>query len=559
MSDPTFDWFRFDNSALRELPGEASGRPHRRFIPHVSLSRTSPTPVRGPVLRIWVPEVAALLGVPTAPDEAARTALGAIFAGNTLLAGSEPFATRYGGHQFGHWADQLGDGRAISLGEVRVAASAADDGAAAERRYELQLKGAGVTPYSRGADGRAVLRSSIRELICSEAMAHLGVPTTRALCLVTTGEAVVRDAMYDGHPRPEPGAVVCRVAESFFRLGHFQIHAAHDEREPLRALLRHVLRRHEPDLAALPEPEAALELLRRVCRRTAHLAVHWQRVGFVHGVLNTDNVSILGLTIDYGPYGWLDTFDPGWTPNTTDAHGRRYRFGAQPEVLHWNLARFAEALLPLVEGDVAALEAALEVYPAVFAREFDAMVATRLGLPVPGSPSDTEPEADAALTDGLFGLLQATEVDPTLFFRGLGALPALDEGGAALGSSAADRFAPVAAAFYDDSLREGAGDPALASQIAAVLARYQDRVRQVGIPDGARKAAMDAVNPAVIPRNYLVQQAIEEAEAGNFQGVERLLGAIRHPYREPQDPSLLARRPEWARRKVGCSMLSCSS
>ena len=559
MSDPISDWFRFDNSALRDLPGEASGRPHRRFIPHVCLSRAEPTPVRGPTLRVWVPEVAELLGVPTSPDTAARAALGAAFAGNTRLAGSEPFATRYGGHQFGHWADQLGDGRAISLGEVCVAATSTDPDAPAARRYELQLKGAGVTPYSRGADGRAVLRSSIRELVCSEAMAHLGVPTTRALCLVTTGEAVVRDAMYDGHPRPEPGAVVCRVAESFFRLGHFQILAAHEELGPLRVLLRHVLRRHEPDLAAAPEPEAALELLRRVCRRTAHLAVHWQRVGFVHGVLNTDNVSILGLTIDYGPYGWLDTFDPGWTPNTTDAHGRRYRFGAQPEVLHWNLARFAEALLPLVDGDMASLEAALEVYPSVFASEFDAMIATRLGLPVPASAGDTTPEADAALTNGLFALLQSTEVDPTLFFRGLGALPALDDDGAALGLSQEARFAAVAAAFYDDGLREGAGDPALAGQVASWLARYQERLRQIGVPDRARKAAMDAINPAVIPRNYLVQLAIEQAEAGDFQGVERLLDAVRQPYRTPDDPALLARRPEWARRRVGCSILSCSS
>ena len=263
-----------------------------------------------------------------------------MLAGNRVLPGMQPYAARYGGHQFGHWAGQLGDGRAITLGEIVAA-----DGT----RQELQLKGAGRTPYSRTADGRAVLRSSLREFMCSEAMHFLGVPTTRALSLVATGEPVIRDMFYDGHPAPEPGAVVCRVAPSFVRFGNFQIHAAHNETEPAAPARR--LRRSR----AFPGPRTYSALVQEICRRTALLIVDWMRLGFVHGVMNTDNMSILGVTIDYGPYGWLEGYDPQWTPNTTDAPTRRYAYGNQPQIAQWNLARFAEALLPLV-GDKAPLE-----------------------------------------------------------------------------------------------------------------------------------------------------------------------------------------------------------
>src|SRR3569623_2446364 len=263
----------------------------------------------------------------------------------------QPWASNYGGHQFGHWAGQLGDGRAITVGEIINAAG---------QRWELQLKGAGPTPYSRHADGRAVLRSSIREFLCSEAMHHLGVPTTRALCLVETGEAVVRDMFYDGHPREEPGAIVCRVAPSFVRFGHFELPYARNDVALLRQLADFTIRRAFPHLRGQGEALYA-DWFGVVCERTARLMALWMRVGFVHGVMNTDNMSILGLTIDYGPYGWIDDYDPDWTPNTTDAEGRRYRFGAQPQVAYWNLTRLAGALAPAFES-VEPLQAGLERY-----------------------------------------------------------------------------------------------------------------------------------------------------------------------------------------------------
>src|SRR5690606_667903 len=318
--------------------------PGVRQVHGAAWSRVMPAPVAAPRLVADSPEVAARLGFDA--DDRADPAFAAVFGGNALLPGMDPWAANYGGHQFGHWAGQLGDGRATSLGE----AIDADGG-----RHELQLKGAGPTPYSRGADGRAVLRSSLREFLCSEAMHHLGVPTTRALSLVATGEAVVRDMFYDGHPRPEPGAIVCRVAPSFLRFGSFELPASRGDVVLLRALAEFCIWRDFPwllggragrPLAALREAGAFDEALfaawfHEVCVRTARLVGHWMRVGFVHGVLNTDNMSILGLTIDYGPYGWIDDYDPDWTPNTTDAQGRRYRFGWQPRVAHWNLGRLA--------------------------------------------------------------------------------------------------------------------------------------------------------------------------------------------------------------------------
>ena len=266
-----------------------------------------------------------------------------VFVGNRLLPGMKPIATCYGGHQFGNWAGQLGDGRAINLGEAR-----GRDG----KRWTLQLKGAGPTPYSRTADGLAVLRSSLREYVCSGAMFHLRVPTTRALSLALTGEDVVRDILYDGHPAPEPGAVVCRVAPSFTRFGHFEILAARRETDLLGRFLDFTIASDFPHL--LDEADAKARRIgwfREVAERTATMVAEWMRVGFVHGVMNTDNMSVLGLTIDYGPYGWLESFDPDWTPNTTDAATRRYRFGQQPAIAQWNLLQLANAVFPLIGDD----------------------------------------------------------------------------------------------------------------------------------------------------------------------------------------------------------------
>ncbi|HET9929451.1 MAG TPA: YdiU family protein, partial [Polyangiaceae bacterium] len=403
----------FDNSFVRELPGE-SGPPHTpRQVRGACWSHVPPTPVKGPRLLAHSREVAELVGIPE--GAIASPEFAGVFGGNALLPGMQPYSACYGGHQFGNWAGQLGDGRAITLGEVVNARG---------ERWELQLKGAGRTPYSRTADGRAVLRSSLREFLLSEAMHHLGIPTTRALCLVETGESVIRDMLYDGHPRAEPGAIVCRVAPSFVRFGNFEIFASRDELPLLKQLTDYTLRTHYPELGT-PSKDAYLALLREVSRRTAQLMVHWMRVGFVHGVMNTDNMSILGLTIDYGPYGMLDDFDPNFTPNTTDAHGRRYRYANQPLIARWNLQRLAEALLPLI-ADVRAVEAALETYAEAYEAEQHIVLAAKLGLAPfknDSAMAAEDPASDGAFVDGLFEVLAGVETDFTLFFRCLATLP----------------------------------------------------------------------------------------------------------------------------------------
>ena len=302
---------RFENAFVHELPGDAVRTNVPRQVRNACYTRVDPTPVRAPRLLGWSEPLGETLGIVRPPATGPEAD---VLGGSHVLPGMQPYAARYGGHQFGSWAGQLGDGRAITLGELIGA-----DG----NRHELQLKGAGRTPYSRTADGRAVLRSSVREFMCSEAMHFLGVPTTRALSLVGTGESVVRDMFYDGNPEPEPGAIVCRVAPSFVRFGNFEILAANGEITILKQLADYVIRLHYPELGA-PSPETYAAWFEEICRRTGRLMADWMRVGFVHGVMNTDNMSILGLTIDYGPYGWLENYDPEWTPNTTDAQGRRY-------------------------------------------------------------------------------------------------------------------------------------------------------------------------------------------------------------------------------------------
>lgn len=343
--------------------------------------------------------MAQVLGLDAA--EIASAQFAQVFGGNALYPGMQPWAVNYGGHQFGHWAGQLGDGRAISLGE----AIGTDGG-----RYELQLKGAGPTPYSRGADGRAVLRSSIREFLCSEAMHHLGVPTTRALSLVGTGDAVVRDMFYDGHPQREPGAIVCRVAPSFIRFGNFELPSARGDIALLRQWVDFTIARDFPALAGAGEALYA-GWFAQVCERTAVMVAHWMRVGFVHGVMNTDNMSILGLTIDYGPYGWVDDYDPDWTPNTTDAQGRRYRFGTQPQVAYWNLGRLAQALAPLFP-DQAPLQHGLDRFRDTYLACDRHDTAAKLGL------AECRDE-DLQLIDALRALMRESEMDMTLTFRGL--------------------------------------------------------------------------------------------------------------------------------------------
>jgi serine/tyrosine/threonine adenylyltransferase len=513
----------FDNRFIRELPGDPITTNETRQVAHVSWSSVMPTRVAAPVLLAYSHEMAATLGL----DDAAMQSQAMVNAlsGNELLPGMQPYATCYGGHQFGHWAGQLGDGRAIYLGEAINAAG---------ERWEMQLKGAGPTPYSRRADGRAVLRSSIREFLCSEAMHHLGIPTTRALSLIATGDKVVRDMFYDGNPQAEQGAIVCRVAPSFTRFGHFEILAARGENDLLLKLVDFTIDRDYPHLKLNPEKYAVW--FSEICERTALMIVGWMQVGFVHGVMNTDNMSILGLTIDYGPYGWVDNFDPGWTPNTTDAGGKRYAFGRQPEIARWNLERLADALGSVFADDTALAEG-LERYDEIYNREFNCVFAQKFGL------KNLEGD-DGDLINDVFALMQKSEVDMTGFFRQLAEIemskPSLDV---------------LHSAFYlQEKWRQ------FRPEFAAWLTRYVARVSADAQPDAQRVSAMNQVNPRYVLRNYLAQQAIDKAEQGDVNMIHELLDVMRNPYVEQRGrESFAAKRPDWARHKAGCSMLSCSS
>ncbi|HEX6277137.1 MAG TPA: YdiU family protein [Polyangiaceae bacterium] len=533
----------FDNRALRELPIDPVEDNRVRQVHGACFSRVKPTPVKKPRTLAVAREVADLLDL--SPEFVNGGEFAEVFAGNRVLAGMDPVSACYGGHQFGTWAGQLGDGRAISLGEVRNRRG---------EHWELQLKGAGPTPYSRHADGRAVLRSSIREFLCSEAMHHLGIPTTRALCLVETGESVMRDLLYDGNARPEPGAVVCRVAPSFLRFGNYEILARRDDVTLLSKLASFTLGTYFPELGA-PSPRAYTAWLAEVCRRTAELVARWMGVGFVHGVLNTDNMSILGLTIDYGPYGFLDDYSPAWTPNITDASGRRYRYENQPAIGLWNLTRLAGALHPLI-GDVEALEDALRVYGDTLVAAQKRIMAAKLGLRALRedelTPNGEVRIPDVTLVNDLFELLGAVETDMTIFFRRLARLRA-DAPGEANGRAFVDA---VRDAFY-----EPRSVPAEhAEKLGVWLGRYVARVREDETPDSERQRAMDAVNPKYVLRNYLAQLAIERAEAGDASLVTELLDTLRRPFDEqPERARFAEKRPDWARDKPGCSMLSCSS
>jgi uncharacterized protein YdiU (UPF0061 family) len=517
----------FDNSFVRDLPGDPQEGLHSRQVYEAAYSRVLPTPVQAPHLIAHAREVAALVGF--AEDDVRLPLFAEVFGGNALIEGMEPYSANYGGHQFGQWAGQLGDGRAITLAEVINGAG---------QRWELQLKGAGLTPYSRGADGRAVLRSSLREFLCSEAMHHLGVPTTRALSLVLTGEQVVRDMFYDGHPRLEPGAIVCRVAPSFIRFGNFQLPASRGDLSLLNQLIDFTIRRDFPELAAAgspSDPAVRAEWFAQVAERTARMVSEWMRVGFVHGVMNTDNMSILGLTIDYGPYGWVDDFDPNWTPNTTDAAGRRYRFGSQEQIAYWNLARLGEALVPVMPS-VDPLHVGMERFVAELSRVSRLTIAAKLGL-------RTCEEHDVALMHDLQKLLYAAEVDMTIFFRRLAAIDVV-----------APSLEPLSEAFYDENKRRE-HEPAF----VAWLTQYAGRARLDG-DDQGRQTRMNAANPRYVLRNFLAQQAIDRADQGEYAGIAELLDVLRRPYDDqPGAEAYEQRRPDWAKDRAGCSMLSCSS
>ncbi|HVY25047.1 MAG TPA: YdiU family protein [Polyangiaceae bacterium] len=533
---------RFDNRALAGLPLDPSAENRTRQVFGACFSRVSPTPVRAPRTLAVAREVAELLELPG--DFVSSQSFAEVFGGNRLLEGMDSVSACYGGHQFGNWAGQLGDGRAITLGELVNSRG---------EHWELQLKGAGPTPYSRRADGRAVMRSSVREFLCSEAMHHLGIPTTRALSLVGTGENVLRDILYDGHAREEPGAVVCRVAPTFLRFGNFELFTWRDDIEVLRRLADFTIRTYYPELGE-PSRDVYVAWLKEVAQRTARTVAKWMAVGFVHGVMNTDNMSILGLTLDYGPYGFLDDFAPDWTPNITDAQGRRYRYASQPRVALWNLVCLANAIYPLVE-DVSALESVLPAYTEALETERARLVAAKLGL---AKLNDSETSStgaarvpDATLIDDLIELLAAVETDMTLFYRHLA-----DVKLAPPADSDAELLAPLEVAFYEPTLVSAEHR----HKLAVWLRRYGARVAEDATPDAERRARMNQVNPKFVLRNYVAQLAIDAAERGDGSVVDELLEVLRKPFDEqPGRERFAEKRPEWARNRPGCSMLSCSS
>ncbi|PCI61649.1 MAG: hypothetical protein COB34_00925 [Methylophilaceae bacterium] len=523
----------FDNRFTNELPQDPIMETHQRQVADALWSTTQPTPVKNPQILAYSAEVAAMLGLTDADMKDPE--LIQMLGGNGILNGMVTYATRYGGHQFGHWAGQLGDGRAIYLGELM------HEG----KRFELQLKGAGETPYSRSADGRAVLRSSLREFLCSEAMHHLGVPTTRALSLVTTGDLVRRDMFYDGNPQMEPGAIVCRVASTFTRPGHFELMASNGELDLLKRFIGFTIDRDFADWLPTtgltldkdnPSPALIEAWFEEICARTAILMAHWMRVGFVHGVMNTDNLSITGLTIDYGPYGWIDNFDPGWTPNTTDAQGKRYCYGRQPDVARWNMERLADALatiLPNTEG----LADAISHYDNVYMEHLTQSLAGKFGL-------DSWQDNDGEMVNRIFELMTRAEVDMTLFFTHLATL-----------NIAQPNINEIENAFYTEEGLQQFGE-----DVQQWLNSYAQRVQQSNLSAEQRLQKMQSHNPRYVLRNYMAQEAIDLAEKGDNTRLLALLELLKHPYTQQVGMEQFEKkRPDWARQKAGCSMLSCSS
>ena len=516
---------QFHNRFFQQLPTDSNTINECRHVHHAFHTKTYPTKVTNPKLIVYSQDAASLLDLQ--PCDTLHPHFAQIFGGNKLLEGMVPYASCYGGHQFGNWAGQLGDGRAISMGEIQNKKG---------EHWEIQLKGAGPTPYSRMGDGRAVLRSSIREFLCSEAMYHLNIPTTRALCLVTTGEEVIRDMFYDGNPEPEIGAICTRLSPSFIRFGTFEIFSVRGETKELQLAMDFCLEELYPHIGK-PSKDSYLKFFHEVCVRTAQLIAHWMSVGFVHGVLNTDNMSILGYTIDYGPYGWLEPYDPQWTPNTTDFYGRRYAYGRQPEIGLWNLVRLANAIYPIIQ-DSDALENILHSYHKHFITYYNEIRSKKLGLQQ-FTDSDTE------LFEELYTNLKRQETDHTLFYRNLKHIEIHGE---------IDCSMVLDDALYDKISSENR------LHWITWFQKYQQRLQKDQLSEKERKEMMDNINPKYILRNWVAQLAIDQSTKGDHQVLRDLLEMLKKPYIEqPNYEKYATRRPEWARNKAGCSTLSCSS
>ena len=474
-------------------------------LPATFYSRLAPTPFEQPPYLIsFNQQVAELIGLE--PEEAQRPEFLSYLTGQTPWPGAEPLAMLYAGHQFGHYVPQLGDGRALLFGEVRNTKG---------EKWDLQLKGCGLTPYSRQGDGRAVLRSTIREYLCSEAMHGLGIPTTRALCIIGSDEEVYREEI-------ESGAMLLRVAPSHVRFGSFEVFFYRDQHEQIRILADYVIDQHYPELAGHPQKYEAW--LSEIVERTARLIAQWQAVGFAHGVMNTDNMSILGLTLDYGPYGFLEQFDPGFICNHSDHHGR-YAFNQQPHIALWNLACLAQALTPLMSVDAA--KAALAAYEKTFIGHYYDLMRKKLGL------AELDEQA-VSVIDELLQIMQNDGRDYTLTLR---ALSRFRTGEAADNTSLRDMF--INRSKFDH----------WAQNYTALLMRSNS-------DDGQRQQAMNQRNPKYILRNYLAQVAIDKARQNkDYSEIERLLRCLQNPFAEqPEFDDYASEPPDWARTiAVSCS------
>ncbi|QTD36743.1 YdiU family protein [Polaribacter batillariae] len=506
------------------LPADKNLENSRRQVENAVFSYVFPKKTSNPKVLHVSKEMAAELGI--CEEETKTNFFKNIVTGNKIYPETKPYAMCYAGHQFGNWAGQLGDGRAINLFEIEHE----------NKNWKVQLKGAGETPYSRTADGLAVLRSSIREYLCSEAMFYLGIPTTRALSLSLSGDQVLRDVLYDGNPAYEKGAIVARTAPSFLRFGNFEIFAARNDVKNLKILTDYTIKYHFSYLGN-PSKETYIDFFKEVSERTLQMIIDWQRVGFVHGVMNTDNMSILGLTIDYGPYGWLEGFDFGWTPNTTDRQNKRYRYGHQPNIGLWNLYQLANALYPLIK-ETKPLEEILNQYKVDFEKKSLQMMQFKLGL-------YTDDKEDLKLIQDLEDNLHLTETDMTIFFRSL-----------SNSNEALLTLNVIKDAFYH--LEDLSGE--IKSRWNLWFQNYSERLKKETLSYQQRKEKMDAVNPKYVLRNYMAQLAINKANEGDYSLIDEFFQLLKKPYEEqPQNEKWFAKRPEWARNKVGCSMLSCSS
>lgn len=522
------------------LPADPITDNYCRVVEHAAYSFVNPSPTQTAQLICVNSQLAKQLGFQESHLDS--DSFKKLVTGNYDDQQMKPYAQCYGGHQFGQWANQLGDGRAINLGQYEVSG----------QYYTLQLKGAGKTPYSRHADGMAVFRSSLREYLCSEAMFHLGIPTTRALSLALTGEQVIRDKLYDGNAAFEPCAITSRVSRSFLRFGSIELPS---KRGDLKLLKETVHFSITQDFSHLIETEidksTYLKWYQEITDSTAKLISEWMRVGFVHGVLNTDNMSLLGETIDYGPYGWIDDFDLNWTPNTSDNMEKRYRFGQQAYIGQWNLFQLAIAIYPLIE-DEQPLRKILNSYNNIYQGYWLNMMCEKVGLPKHQfNNSEEDQEQGIHFFKALESCLSAVETDMTIFYRLLASYPSeLD----------VTHLVEIKTHFYQSFYQPQQVDLNHLTKLQSWLQEYRSLLQKLAISDKQRLATMNKVNPCYILRNFQVQQAIEAAEAGDFSHIKLLETVIKSPYQEDENFKQFAqKRPDWAKQKFGCSALSCSS